>query len=154
MRGTFTVAILFVLGFVGSVRADDCCKPPRKVVEFKCVSPCDVFTGVGCYLKNVTCLTVDGVKTVVTAPFKAEYCLPKPQKWIYVKPRLHYERGRFEKVDEPTHYNGFPLVPPEVELGDPVPYDDLPEEKKKYIFPIYRGEPDFAEFVTLYERKF
>jgi len=148
MRGIFTVAVLFVVGIAGSVRADECCKSPRRAVEFKCVSPCDVFTGVGCYLKNVTCLTVDGVKTVVTAPFKAKCCLPKPQKWIYVKPRFHYERGRFEKVDEPDYYDGFPLVPPEVELGDPLP------KEKEYILPLYKEPANLSGFVTLYERKF
>jgi hypothetical protein len=148
MKGISVVAILFFLGVASDVRADECCKPPRRVVEFKCVSPCDILTGVGCYLKDVTCLTVDGVKTVVTAPFKAECCIPKPKRWVYVKPEWSYERGYFKKLDEPTHYKGFPLVPPKIDMGKPLPKD------KEYILPLHRDPAESTDFVTLYKRKF
>jgi|TARA_R100000482_G_scaffold124722_1_gene78650 hypothetical protein len=104
-----------------------------KVVEYKCVSPCDIMKGVGCYLKDTTIRVGDGLGTIITAPFKAKACWPKPETWRYTPPKFKWSPPRWEKMDYP----------------DPV----LPPLKKEYQFPLHR-EPEPNDFITFLSLKF
>ena len=114
--------IALCLFFVaGSVYADDCSQG-RRVIEYRCMSPCDVFVGVGCYLKDATCRVGKGVGTIVTAPFKAKACFPEPQRFRYTAPKLRWCPPKFERVQ-------------------PAPQDPKIHKEKKierWEFPIHR----------------
>ena len=96
------VVLMAVAIFIGSVMSKDVqaqdCSKPTKVIEFKCLSPCDVFKGVGCYLKDATCRTAEGAGMILSAPFKAKMCLPEPQRWIYKPAEWHYKPPVFKRV--------------------------------------------------------
>ncbi len=86
---------------LGSVSfGQDCCRPnpvPRRVIEFRCVNPCDVFCGVGCYVYGVGSTVVGGAQQIVTAPFRTRCCIPRPRRYVYVPGRLYriYEHPAF-----------------------------------------------------------
>jgi len=106
--------LIFIVGLIlsGNVFAQDCCKPQSRVVEFRCVSPCDVFKGVGCYGLGVTKRVVHGVGEVITAPFKTRMCLPRPEKYRYHPG--YWEHIRYEQDPPPA-----PMpVPPESMIFD------------------------------------
>lgn len=86
---------------------DDC----NRSVEFKCMRPCDVFKGVGCYLKETTYRVGDGLGMIITAPFKAKFCLPKPEKYRYTPGQWHYTPPKFERIKEYKNRH-IPLAPP------------------------------------------
>jgi hypothetical protein len=60
-------------------------------VIYKCMSPCDVFKGVGCYLKDAGCRVGYGVETIITAPFKAKACFPEPTEYKYTPPSFEFD---------------------------------------------------------------
>ncbi len=138
MKNLVAVATLFSLFlFNASVEAQDCSKP-NKVVEFKCLSPCDVFKGFGCYLKDATCRTAEGAGMILSAPFKAKMCLPEPQRWIYKPSEWHYKPPVLKRVH--------PCVPKVKKAPEVRP--------KPMVFPLYREPPESHQFITLYELKF
>ena len=106
---------------------DDC----NRSVEFKCMRPCDVFKGVGCYLKETTYRVGDGLGMIITAPFKAKFCLPKPEMYRYTPGQWHYTPPKFERLKYPD-----PVLPP-----------------RDSIYPLhYNSNP--STFVTLFEKRF
>jgi hypothetical protein len=133
------MAVAIFVGCVVSndVQAQDCSKP-SKVVEFKCLSPCDVFKGFGCYLKDATCRTAHGAGMILSAPFKAKMCLPEPQRWIYKPAEWHYKPPVLKRVH--------PCVPKVKKAPEVRP--------KPMVFPLYREPPESHQFVKLYELKF
>jgi hypothetical protein len=133
------MAVAILIGSVMSkdVQAQDCSKP-TKVIEFKCLSPCDVFKGVGCYLKDATCRTAEGAGMILSAPFKAKMCLPEPQRWIYKPAEWHYKPPVFKRVK--------PCVPKVRKATE----SDL----KPMVFPLHIDPPESSQFLTLYELKF
>lgn len=136
------VILIAVAVLVGSVvsneaQAQDCSKP-SKVVEFKCLSPCDVFRGFGCYLKDATCRTAHGAGMILSAPFKAKMCLPEPQRWIYKPAEWHYKPPVLKRVE--------PCVPKVRKATE--------RDINPMVFPLHIDPPESSQFLTLYELKF
>jgi len=133
------MAVAILIGSVVSneAQAQDCSKP-SKVIEFKCLSPCDVFKGVGCYFKDATCRTAEGAGMILSAPFKAKMCLPEPQRWIYKPSEWHYKPPVLKRVK--------PCVPKVRKATE----SDL----KPMVFPLHIDPPESSQFLTLYELKF
>ena len=126
-----------------------------KVYKLKCMSPCDVFTGVGCYLKDATCRTVKGTGMILSAPFKAKFCFPKPDTWLYKPARFNFVPSQWRRVPDP------PEVIPSLEIFDGVLEGDIdvfgepePESESDYIRPLHYDSPLPSEFVKLVEIKF
>lgn len=113
------IAIVLCLVFAtSSVLADDCGQD-RRVVEYRCMSPCDALIGVGCYLKDATCRVGDGLGTILTAPFRARACFPEPQRFRYTAPKLKWCPPKFEKL-QPE------LKMPEIYEGEKVEGEQFP----------------------------
>lgn len=66
---------------------------------FRCVKPCDVVKGVGCYLLDTGERVVGGVADVIKAPFKAKMIVPKARKYRYQPMML--KLPRFVPVPDP-----------------------------------------------------
>ena len=128
-----TLCLFFV---AGNVQADDCSQG-RKVTEYNCMSPCDVFVGVGCYLKDATCRVGDGLGTILTAPFKAKACFPEPQRFRYTAPKFRWCPPKFERVK------------PELQM--PKIYEG--EKIEGLQFPLHR-DPEPNTFWSLAEIRF
>ena len=107
---------IFICCVLLAVMANVCCAQsvdkPRKGVTFECVSPINVFQGVGCYFIDTGGRVVKGVETVITAPFKAKFCFPKPKRYLYQPPLW------IPPTLTPLFH---PPVNPPVEMGVPVP---------------------------------
>ncbi len=101
-------------------------------VEFKCMRPCDVFKGVGCYLKETTYRVGDGLNMIITAPFKSKFCLPKPEKYRYTPGQWHYTPPKLEKIEYPDTI----LSPP-----------------RGSVHPLHQN-PNPNTFITLFEKRF
>lgn len=92
--------IVACLAFVASnVQAEDCGN--RKVTEYNCIKPCDVFKGFGCYLKDTTCQIGDGLGLIFTAPFKNKVCLPEPTRMRYTHGKWKYCPPKLERITYP-----------------------------------------------------
>ena len=87
-------------------------------VVFKCVSPYDVLRGVGCYAVDTGGRVISGVGTIITAPFKAKWCFPRPRRYLYRTPQLRWIPGELT----PLPYPKPPLAPPSP-LLDPIEGD-------------------------------
>lgn len=72
-----------VLLFAGNLSAAEKCDKPRREVTLRCLSPCDIIRGLGCYTLDVGGRVVKGTGQILAAPFKANLCLPRPRvfKW-------------------------------------------------------------------------
>jgi hypothetical protein len=128
------VAILAGCVVSNDVQAQDCsCSKPSKVVEFRCLSPCDVFRGVECYIKDATCRTAHGAGMILSAPFKAKMCLPEPQVWIYKPAEWHYKPPVLKRVH---------LYVPKIKKA---PASD----PKRMVPPLYRSL-ESHQSITLY----
>ena len=90
--------VLCLILFAGNVNADDYTE--RKTIEYKCVSPCDLLIGFGCYLKDTTCRVGDGIGAVLTAPLKAKACFPEPKRYRYTmyKFKILWSPPKFERI--------------------------------------------------------
>jgi hypothetical protein len=84
-------------------------------VVFKCVSPCDVLKGASCYVLDTGGRVINGVGTVITAPFKARWCFPRPKRYFYRPPQWRRIPGKLT----PLPYPKPPLAPPPPE-PDPI----------------------------------
>ena len=62
--------------------------PPRHY-HFKVITPAQIFHSTGHYMKGVGCRVLHGTKKIITAPFCAPICLPKPQEYRYVPGRWY-----------------------------------------------------------------
>tara|TARA_R100001244_G_scaffold61637_1_gene51572 strand:- start:213 stop:596 length:384 start_codon:yes stop_codon:yes gene_type:complete len=76
MKGLFL--LLGLCFFVSNAQAQDC---NGRTVKFKCLSPCEILIGAGCYVKDVGSKVLKGGGTILSAPFKSRFCFPKAQKW-------------------------------------------------------------------------
>jgi len=101
MKGLFL--LLGICFFVSNAQAQDY---NGKAVKFKCLSPCEILIGTGCYVKDVGSRVLEGGVTVLSAPFKARFCFPKAQKWEW-QPG-HWTPGRLYRVPEPPKHH-YPL---------------------------------------------
>tara|TARA_R110000824_G_scaffold130685_3_gene292642 strand:- start:46 stop:498 length:453 start_codon:yes stop_codon:yes gene_type:complete len=109
----------------------------REPVFFQSVTPCDILTGVGLYIKDVGCKTVTGTKKVIkgtgeiiTSPFRSRLNWPRPRMF-------RFERGYWVPPKLKT------LRPPKVEMGVPL------EPKGNLIFPLHRelSDPNLVKIV-------
>ena len=136
------VILMAVAILVGSVVSNEAqaqeCSKSNKVIEFKCLSPCDVFKGVGCYLKDATCRTAHGAGMILSAPFKAKMCLPEPQRWIYKPAEWHYKPPILKRVHSCV----------------PKPQKATESDLKSIMLPLDVGPPDSLRILKLYELKF
>ena len=128
-----------VLLFAGNLSAAEKCDKPRREVTLRCVSPCDIVLGVGCYTLDVGKRVVKGTGQILTAPFRANLCLPKPRvfKW---RPGF-WTPGKVYRVPEA-----------------PVEDTDLEIEMKEikyqlHYHPLYYT-PQPSNFVVLYSKSF
>ena len=152
MKGIILGLVLTVLPLGSQVRADECCKP-EKVVTFKCMSPCDVLKGVGCYLKDTTKRSVKGAGMILSAPFKAEFCFPKPDTWLYKRARFKFMPPKWRRVPDSSE------VIPNVEIFDGVLDGEIdmfgePESESDYIPPLHYDSPLPNNFVNIISYKF
>lgn len=154
MKGLF-ISLMFLASSV-SITADAEAQG-KEPIFFKAVTPCDVLSGVGLYVKDVGQKTIQGTGVmlkgagrVITSPFRAKFYWPQPKMF-------RYERGYWV----PPKLERLPTTPPVVEpegiLGDPAPppkVDKNPELlPSDLIYPLHR-EIDNQEFITLVEFKF
>ncbi len=114
----------------------------RKTVFFERVTVADVLTGTGLYIKDVGCKTLAGTKKIIkgtgdiiVSPLKAKMNWPKPRMF-------RYQRGFWT----PSRLEEMPVMPPEIDLGEPAESSDL-------TFPLHRGI-DNQDFITLAEFTF
>ena len=123
------LAMMIGLLTVSTANAHD-----TKPVFFRSVTPCDILTGVGLYVKEVGCKTVTGTKKVIrgtgeiiTSPFRSRLHWPKPRTF-------RYKRGFWVP---PT----LKEIPPplEIEMGVPL----LPEGN--LIHPIHPYAPELND---------
>jgi hypothetical protein len=70
----------------GYVSAGEPAHGGRKGRMVECVCLCDVAQCATEYFKEVGHKMFDGTKTIVTAPFKAKICLPRPRLYYYQPP--------------------------------------------------------------------
>ena len=152
MRGLLLALALITCFVSNDVQAQD--NHGTKVYKFKCMSPCDVFTGVGCYLKDATCRTVKGTGMILSAPFKAKFCFPKPDTWLYKPARFKFVPSQWRRVPDP------PEVMPNLEIFDGVPDEGEietfgePESESDYIRPLHYDRPIPTDFVNIISYKF
>ena len=86
-------------------------------IVFKCVSPCDVLRGAGCYVFDTGERVINGVGTIITAPFKAKWCVPRSRRYFYRPPQLQWTPGKLTPLPYPLP----PLMPPRFEDSIPRP---------------------------------
>lgn len=146
MKGLF-VCLIVAASVFSSTTAD---AQVREPVFFKTVTPCDVLTGVGLYVKDVGCKTATGAKTVlegtasiITSPFRAKFHWPKPRFY-------RYERGYFV----PPKLERLPVKPPKVNLGEPVPESPFRVPQTEELIPLPYYEPELRNTIVLFERRF
>ena len=128
-----------VLLFAGSLSAAEKCDKPRREVTLRCVSPCDIVLGVGCYTLDVGKRVVKGTGQILTAPFRANLCLPKPRvfKW---RPGF-WTPGKVYRVPEA------PVEDTDLEI-------EMKEIKyQRHYHPLYYT-PQPSNFVVLYSKSF
>lgn len=101
MKRIFAVMCFVVVS--GISNAQSCCEPPPHY-HFKVITPAQIFHSTGHYMKGVGCRVLHGTKKIITAPFCAPICLPKPQEYRYVP-------GRWYRV-RPTAPAPAPVPPP------------------------------------------
>ena len=101
------ITMLTVLFLTSGVSAAQRCKPKPIVVE--CRTPLDVAIGVGTYACDLTGKVVQGVGAIITAPFRARFCVPK-KTYMYRRPQLRwrYTPGELKELPGPT----FEELPP------------------------------------------
>ena len=128
-----------VLLFAGNLSAAEKCDKPRREVTLRCVSPCDIVLGVGCYTLDVGKRVVKGTGQILTAPFRANLCLPKPRvfKW---RPGF-WTPGKVYRVPEA------PVEDTDLEI-------EMKEIKyQRHYHPLYYT-PRPSNFVVLYSKSF
>ena len=141
MKGIILGLVLTVLPFGGQVRANECCKP-EKVITFKCMSPCDVLKGVGCYLKDTTKRSVKGAGMILSAPFKARFCFPEQEVWRYTSPKFRFTPPKWEKMDKAVPMPQLRM--PDIDIGEP----------EELIQPLHYDSPLRNNFVNIISYKF
>ena len=92
---------------------------------FKCMSPGDVLKGAGCYVIDTGGRVVSGVGTIVTAPFKAEWCFPQPRRYFYRPPQWRWIPGEFTPLPRSKHRHSSPVTVPST-LGPSAPPPPAP----------------------------
>ena len=131
MKGLFLFVAACVL-FVGDVSAQENCGTPRREVTFRCLSPCDIVLGVGCYTVDVGRRVVKGTGQIISAPFKAKCCIPKAQMWRW-RPG-HWTPGKLYRIPGP-------------------PTEENIKKKIKYFPPLHHTPPN-ADNLVWYAAKF
>lgn len=82
MKGLF-LSVAICLSLASSLPAGERSSKPRREVTFLFLSPLDIIRGVGCYTLDVGGRVVKGTGQILSAPFKANLCLPRPSVWRY-----------------------------------------------------------------------
>jgi hypothetical protein len=100
MKGLFLFVTISLLS--SSVLAQENCDIPRREVTFQCLSPLDIVHGLGCYTVDVGERVLKGTGQILSAPFKAKCCIPKPQIWKW-QPG-YWTPGRLYRTPEPPKY--------------------------------------------------
>mgnify|MGYP001178456730 FL=1 len=138
MKG-FVLFVAASIMLAGNLSAGEKCNKPRRAVTLRCVTPCDIVLGVGCYTLDVGKRVVKGTGQILTAPFKANLCLPKPRvfKW---RPGF-WTPGRLYRVPEaPVKDEGLQIELKEIRHRD-------------YYHPLYHPPRD-DNMVVLYSKRF
>ena len=104
MKGLFL--LLGLCFFVSNTQAQDC---NGRTVKFKCLSPCEILVGTGCYVKDVGSRVLKGSGTILSAPFKSRFCFPKAQKWEW-KPG-HWTPGKLHRLPYRNKTRVIPIRP-------------------------------------------
>ena len=147
MKGLFITALLIVSSFgISSADAHEGHHKGRPYTTFKVLRPVDVLRGVGCYCKEATEKTVEGVGTVlkgtgeiITAPFKSRIRLPQMRQY-------RWYRGHWHEVKPmPQGVRPQDLKAPKVNLG-------VPENDTHFIPVPYR--PEIEPSIALLEFRF
>jgi hypothetical protein len=133
MKGLFL--LLGLCFFVSNAQAQDC---NGRTVKFKCLSPCEILIGTGCYVKGVGSRVLEGGVTVLSAPFKSRFCFPKAQNWEW-KPG-YWTPGKLRKH---PHNNWHPAEPIRI----------YRQKERGWIYPIYY-DPKPIHTIVLYDSKF
>ena len=87
-------------------------------IVFKCLSPYDVLGVVGCYAVDTGGRVISGVGTIITAPFKAKWCFPRPRRYFYRPSRWIWVPGELTPLPYPK-----PLLAPPLPRLDPIEGD-------------------------------
>ena len=147
MKGLFVTALLVVSSFgISSADAHEGHHRGRPYTTFKVLRPVDVLRGVGCYCKEATEKTVEGVGTVlkgtgeiITAPFKSRIRLPQMRQY-------RWYRGHWHEVKPmPQGVRPQDLKAPKVDLG-------VPAEDTHFI--PHRITPEEQNTIVLFQTKF
>ena len=67
-------------------------------IKFKGVQPLCIVKNTVCYTAQITGKVLDGVKTVICAPFTIPIPLPEVKVYKYTFPKLEWHRGKLEEV--------------------------------------------------------
>ena len=146
MKGLF-VCLIVTASVLSSSTVD---AQVREPVFFNAMTPLDVLTGVGLYVKDVGHKTVVGAKTIlegtssiITSPFRAKFRWPKQRFY-------RYEHG----YPVPPKLERLPDIPPKIDLGDPVPASPFRTPQTEELIPLPYFEPEIRNTIVLFERKF
>jgi hypothetical protein len=129
MKGLFL--LLGLCFFVSNAQAQDC---NERTIKFRCLSPCEILIGTGCYVKDVGSRALKGSVTVLSAPFKSQFCFPEPQKWEW-KPG-HWTPGKLRKL---PYNNGHPLEPVRIHN----------QKGRRWVHPMYYESKPIHTIVLL-----
>jgi len=122
--------LLFFMGDVCNAQAQTK-NPSNHGVVLKCLSPLDVLRGAGCYVIDTGGRTVQGVGTIITAPFKAKWCFPPPRRYFYRLPQWRWIPGELT----PLPYPKPPCSPPQFKR-DFIPSHPEPI-RGNFYYPLY-----------------
>jgi hypothetical protein len=89
MKKFIGVCVLLATTFNVSFAQD--CSCPNRGFAVSVVTPGDVFCGVGGYLCNVGRTVLSGAGKIVTAPFKADFIVPRVRRYRYVPGHIYRE---------------------------------------------------------------
>jgi hypothetical protein len=95
-------------------------------VVFKCVSPRDVLRGAGCYVLDTGGRVINGMGTIITAPFKAEWYFPRPRRYFYRSPQWKWAPGELTPLPYPRRHRSPPVTVPST-LGPSAPPPPRPD---------------------------
>lgn len=132
MRNIVAVAALMIGSlFTASVQAHD---DDRRAIDFKCIKPGQVICGIGCYLKETGQNVLEGTGMILTAPFRARFCFPKPETYRWTPG--YWVPGELHKVEPKPN-----VLPPRFRYPDntiPIPYYHEDKHSANPVIVVHR----------------
>ena len=137
MKGLF-LSVAICLSLASSLPAGEKSNKLRREVTFWCLSPLDIIRGAGCYTLDVGGRVVKGTGQILSAPFKANVCLPRPRVWRW-QPGYWTPSRLYRSPEVPTTAPGLNLEVRPMEDDRPLYrplYYPMPENNRVVLYTI------------------